>query len=407
MLLHLVAALAVSGVVALEAFATADVRRSGATLTIEVRIVSGPSNDGNHGIVLENILPADVRIRQRAFGDPTITSSACRTNPVFNDVVCPGALFDATEFRIFMGDGNDRVRVQRNRDQSPCPTGSQSWNISGNLGDGTDTLDTTQVGTPPDQCPEDSAQRTFVFTLSISGGPGVDTIDAQQASRAVLDGALGADTLRGSPGPDTLTGGDEFQGPGDTLSGRGAADSLLGGAGNDTLDGGEGRDTYNAGTGADTLNARDGAFDEISCGDGFDTVTGDLADFLTGAPTLFLRNTNGRDCESIDMQAIDDGPPGHAVGRTLQRAANGMARVTVACPPSARIACRGTLTVRRGRPDGRIVGKARYAARLGGRAAVRVRVRAASRGTRVFVETVERGVSKKGPRRSVRLLRIV
>src|SRR5262249_42523977 len=55
-------------------------------------------------------------------------------------------------------------------------------------------------------------------------------------------------TLTGTPGNDTLVGGQL----GDTLSGLGGNDTLIGGAGADWLDGGTGADTMSGGTGDDT-----------------------------------------------------------------------------------------------------------------------------------------------------------
>ena len=215
-----------------------------------------------------------------------------------------------------------------------------------------------------------------------------------------LTGAAGRDTLRGEGGQDRLEGG-----PGnDSLGGGDAFDVLLGEDNDDTLVGGAARDSIIGGNGTDTIDARDGAFDDIVCGPGIDFATGDLADFLSGGPKFFVRNANGLDCENVDTLAIDDAPPGRAVGRSLRRAADGRARVGVACPRSARVACRGTLTVRLGRPNGRVLSRASYAARVGRTTAVQLRLGPARRGTRVFLHTVERGVSKKGPRRSMRLL---
>jgi hypothetical protein len=111
-------------------------------------------------------------------------------------------------------------------------------------------------------------------------------------------------------------------------------------------------------------------------------------------------------CESIVAMAIEDGPPGHAVGRTLRRTSGGKGTIKVACPREARVTCRGTLTVRRGRAYGPVVARARYAVARGKQTSVRVALGSARRGTRVFVHTVEQGVSKKGRRYSMRLLLI-
>src|SRR5205085_1073682 len=59
---------------------------------------------------------------------------------------------------------------------------------------------------------------------------------------------LHALNLTGTPGPDTLTGGEL----GDTLSGLAGNDTLIGNAGNDTLNGGTEADTMTGGAGDDT-----------------------------------------------------------------------------------------------------------------------------------------------------------
>ncbi|MGZ8692513.1 MAG: hypothetical protein ACXWZT_07250, partial [Gaiellaceae bacterium] len=116
-----------------------------------------------------------------------------------------------------------------------------------------------------------------------------------------------------------------------------------------------------------------------------------------------VRNRNGRDCESLDVFAVDDGPPARALGRRLA-VARGAAAVTVECPRNARVRCRGTLSARLGGIDGRVLARSRYTVRLGGRATVSVRVGNRRRGTRVVLETTEQGVSKKGPRSATRLV---
>jgi hypothetical protein len=259
------------------------------------------------------------------------------------------------------------------------------------------------------------------------GGPGNDTVtyagrsgavDVQLANptgdgeigendNVVAENAIGGDgddLLLGVPGGSQLTGG-----PGDDdLFSGGGIDRLDGGLGDDSLQAQGGRDVYLAGPNADSIAARDGGFDEISCGTGTDSADGDLADFFIPSGKTFsnLRNTNGLDCENITAMAIDDGPPGRAIGRVLLRARDGHATITVACPRNARIACRGTVTAHLGRANGRRIAKARYTARLGGKALVRVRLAGAGRGAKVFVKTVEKGVSKKGSRTSTRLLRV-
>jgi hypothetical protein len=60
--------------------------------------------------------------------------------------------------------------------------------------------------------------------------------------------------------------------------------------------------------------------------------------------------------------------------------------------------------VRLGRAYGPVVARGRYTAARGKQTTVRVALGSARRGAKVFVHTVEQGVSKKGPRYSQRLL---
>jgi Ca2+-binding RTX toxin-like protein len=73
-----------------------------------------------------------------------------------------------------------------------------------------------------------------------------------------------------------------------TLSGGDGNDSLEGGTGDDTLRGNQGVDTHTGGPGNDLIDARGDRGDIVSCGDGIDTVRGDITDSI--AP----------DCETVD-----------------------------------------------------------------------------------------------------------
>ena len=86
-----------------------------------------------------------------------------------------------------------------------------------------------------------------------------------------------ANVLVGTAFDDVLRG----QGGNDRLSGLAGNDRLYGGKGNDTLNGGAGKDQIGGGAGDDAVSARDQERDTISCGAGFDTVTGDRADLIS------------------------------------------------------------------------------------------------------------------------------
>lgn len=126
----------------------------------------------------------------------------------------------------------------------------------------------------------------------------------------------------------------------------------------------------------------------------------DLRDTLTVA-TL-------RDCEFIDRTAVGDGPPATALGRRLRVTADGSAVVPISCPRRARVACRGTLTARTVARRPRVIGTARYALSPGGRGRVAISLTRVPRtGTRLLLQTRERGVSRLGPRGSTRQVTVI
>lgn len=102
-----------------------------------------------------------------------------------------------------------------------------------------------------------------VNTIRIFGGRGDDSITVDVPGntriRTVLDGGVGADTIRGGDGNDTIDGRDGNDslngGAGDdTIRGGRGDDSVIGGAGNDALHGEAGADTLRAGAGRNVLN---------------------------------------------------------------------------------------------------------------------------------------------------------
>ena len=121
---------------------------------------------------------------------------------------------------------------------------------------------------------------------SLYGGAGDDLIEGG-ASDDLLDGGAGRDTLRGGDGSDLLYGGDGDDllegalgadtldgGAGnDTLNGTQWSDRLLGGIGDDLLTGGAGADVLDGGAGNDTLYGGNGTDDQMTGGDGIDTVS--------------------------------------------------------------------------------------------------------------------------------------
>lgn len=116
-------------------------------------------------------------------------------------------------------------------------------------------------------------------------GDGGDNTLRGSAKSDRLDGRAGDDRLRGKGGDDKLRGGagadDIGGGSGDDRinAGRGP-DLIVGGEGDDNINAGRGQDLINVGVdgaeipspGNDVIDAVDGERDEISCGEGVDTV---------------------------------------------------------------------------------------------------------------------------------------
>jgi Ca2+-binding RTX toxin-like protein len=243
---------------------------------------------------------------------------------------------------------------------------------------------------------------------TFDGGPGVDTVNYTFASGVSVTIELTNDNPDGEPGEgdavfenvENVTGSTQA----DTLTGDGDANVLDGSPGPDRVTGAAGADTLLGGDGDDTIDARDGARDaRINCGAG----AGDVADADLADRVLFLATRTGGEsgCEVRNLFAIDDGPPGRLVGRVLRVGTDGAARARLACPRNARVACRGVLRLRRAKPR-RVVASAAYRVARGSTGTIELEVAASLRGRTLQAETVERGVSRKGPRSSLRLVRV-
>lgn len=241
---------------------------------------------------------------------------------------------------------------------------------------------------------------------SFLGGDGIDTVDYGASTTFVRVTILDL-TNPAANGPDGRLGeGDAVQQDvenvvgtphDDALTGNDLANELRGGAGRDAIVGAAGADRLLGGEGNDTIDARDGIADRlVDCGPGDDVVAYDLAD--VGFRIAVAPRDN---CEQRGFFAVDDGPPARVRAKALRLVA-GRATAVVACPRGARIACRGTLSVRT-RP-GRVLARAPYAVPLGRARPVSLPLPARARGLRVTLVLRERGVSAKGPRRSERVL---
>jgi Ca2+-binding RTX toxin-like protein len=114
------------------------------------------------------------------------------------------------------------------------------------------------------------------FAVTRNGGPGNDKLTGTKMGDR-LYGKGGNDKLIGKAGNDLLAG----DAGNDTLSGGPGDDTLLGGLGRDRLVGGAGRDAIVGGAGNDAINSVDNEVDQISCGDGNDTVRADRGDSVS------------------------------------------------------------------------------------------------------------------------------
>ena len=293
----------------------------------------------------------------------------------------------------------------------------------------------------------------------VFGGTGNDTINGDTGADE-LNGDDGNDTIRGQGGADTLLGGagaDLLDGGGQvdsvtyatssavTLTIDGTAndgrsgendnvinvETIVTGSGNDrvtgsadaeTLEGGAGDDVLNPGAGADVVRGQAGADiidvresnevvqDQVTCGTGFDQVIADLVDSVRVTFSL-LTQAKDDTCERVERFAVDDGPPGRIRARSVTIAHDGGVAIPLGCPRRARVTCAGTLRLADPLRPRRTLAKARYEVPRRTTESVgldltrgdarRVRKRGAIR-----VVTRERGVSRKGPRSSIALLRV-
>jgi Ca2+-binding RTX toxin-like protein len=133
---------------------------------------------------------------------------------------------------------------------------------------------------------DDDADVTGQFTvLLIEGGGGNDRLSSQDgytrvASRRVMLGQGGRDTLLATP-------------DGSTLHGGNGHDKLFGGPGVDNLTGGRGADLISGGSGRDLLRAIDGLRDRVDCGPGIDRAKVDGIDRVKNCERLIAVKRRG------------------------------------------------------------------------------------------------------------------
>jgi hypothetical protein len=127
------------------------------------------------------------------------------------------------------------------------------------------------------------------------------------------NGGPGAETLRGTAGPDRLNGG----GGDDKLLGLGGADVLRGGVGEDRLKGHGGRDRLLGGPGDDLILARDGQRDIVSCGPGDeDVAVVDATDRVRADCERVLRPAAPQSRVPVQPAPAPAGPPAPGVTTT-------------------------------------------------------------------------------------------
>lgn len=169
----------------------------------------------------------------------------------------------------------------------------------------TATVDVTVTGI------DDGVTRTGTFgndTLngtagedSLSGGIGNDTLNGLGGHDS-LDGGLGEDTLNGGDGNDTLIGGLGD----DRLNGGNGNDILFGGLNDDTLSGGAGADVFHFGTlaGDDTILDFNPGEDRIVLDNGFQVTSSKVRDANhDGVKDLTINLTGGN---SVTLLGVTD-----------------------------------------------------------------------------------------------------
>jgi hypothetical protein len=214
-------------------------------------------------------------------------SRACQVFATYIDI-----LIDA-------GGGNDVFNLQALPDPNPAAEYRDLPSVfNGGAGDdqfiGSRNADRIDGGTGDDTAFGVGDGDRFI------GGAGSDTIDFQGPGpwTVSLDGVANDGPRSGGTGNvdadvEVIRGGTL----GDALAGAAGGQVIEGRAGADTIDGGPDADVLRGDVGDDTILARDGAVDEITCGDGVDTVTADWNDLLA-------------DCENVSLSVRDDDADG-------------------------------------------------------------------------------------------------
>jgi diguanylate cyclase (GGDEF)-like protein len=255
--------------------------------------------------------------------------------------------------------------------------------------------------------------------LSLKGGPGDDALYGSGGKDSLdggdgndtLGGGFGGDSIKGGPGNDTVTysyftfpvavsldgvANDGIQNDRsnvatdveNVIGGRGA-DTLVGNGFSNMLDGGPGRDVLRADGGDDSVRARDGERDDVGCGSGHDTVSGDSVDVLAA------------DCDnsvatpSLQAPLTGGGSPLRLQSAPVRLTRRGVAPVKLRCSSKLTGTCAGTMILDVGAGSAKKAGISRAARRR-----VIGRARFSTRGGRLTVVKVH--ISRNGRRRVLR-----
>lgn len=255
---------------------------------------------------------------------------------------------------------------------------------------------------------------------ALRGGTGEDLVAYTTSQVPVIvdldgsggdDGAVGEGDDVGSD-VERITGGQDD----DVLTGDGAPNRIIGGPGDDTIEGKGGADDLRGGAGEDTLLSADGVLDAVDCGAGADDFEPDALDAPIGcendlrpppaapapAPTDDPDPSTGNEpspapgTDPVNNPTPSPGQTGPATpapsaaapvvpaasgalkigpGR-IRLSRSGIAKLTVTCPKSSLVGCKGTLKLRLA---AKTVGTRRFTAAAGRRTTVRITVANAAR----------------------------
>jgi Ca2+-binding RTX toxin-like protein len=266
---------------------TVDYRsRVATTVALSVTVGDGNANDGDgSGTPEADEVSDDIEIVYGGAGDDTLDATlATNAEAAATVASVPGFVM-----KLVGGAGNDTLIGGTGKDSLDGGDGDDI--LRGGTGDdtmiggnGIDTADYSDHNAQDSTSADVGVVVSMVFaTGATSGYPAYDANTAEHDVFNTTASSPDIENLRGSPGPDTLTGNTKdniiWGGAGtDTISGADGADTLYGEAGADTLNGGNGNDVLVGGLGGDTMNGDAG--DDLV--DGVDGSTSDVVDCGAG-----------------------------------------------------------------------------------------------------------------------------